>query len=159
MKIYLIGFMGSGKTFWAKKMSEKLSLGYFDIDEEIEQSSELKIINIFSHYGEKHFRNLESKLLLNSSFDGIIATGGGIIEFSENREFLKNNITIWINPDWETLYNRIKKSDRPFVKQLSEHKLHLLWEKRKPLYEECASYVISDDIENGLERILFDLDI
>ena len=146
--------MGSGKTFRAKKISEKLSLQYFDIDAEIEKISKLGINDIFLHYGEDYFRNLESQLLLNSSFDGIIATGGGIIERVKNREFLKNNITIWINPDWETIYNRIKKSDRPLVKQLSEHELHLLWEKRKSLYKECASYVVSDDIENGLDRIL-----
>lgn len=149
--------MGSGKTFWTKKMSEKFFLPCFNIDEEIEEKNGLTIPEIFNQYKESYFRNLESNVLLNTSFDGLIATGGGIVEIAANRIFLKKQITVWINPDWETIYSRIKNSNRPLVKQLSEYELYLLWERRKPLYKECASYVVSRDIEKELLEIFLDL--
>ena len=63
MKIFLIGFMGSGKSYWGRKLSEKLRLPFFDLDEQIESSEGKKISQIFAEEGEEYFRLVEKDAL------------------------------------------------------------------------------------------------
>ncbi len=87
--VFLIGFMGSGKTFLGKQLSEKLQFPFFDIDLEIEKKSNMNVNDIFQHKGEKYFREVETGILQNWNKNGIIATGGGIVISKINRDFLK----------------------------------------------------------------------
>ncbi len=80
MKIFIIGFMGSGKTFLGKKLAENLNLPTFDLDQEITREQNCSIKEIFRTEGEDTFRKIESHILLNWHKEGIIATGGGIVE-------------------------------------------------------------------------------
>ena len=59
MKIFLIGFMGSGKSHWGRQLSEKLQLPFFDLDEQIEQQEGKTVLELFNEKGEEDFRLLE----------------------------------------------------------------------------------------------------
>ncbi|HHE37786.1 MAG TPA: shikimate kinase [Candidatus Cloacimonetes bacterium] len=143
MMIFLIGFMGSGKTWFGKKFASTKNLPFYDLDDEIEKKLGMNIHQIFQKYGKTYFRKIESEILLAWDKEGIIATGGGIVETEENRKFLqqKEIKTIWLNPSWKTIFERIKSSDRPLVRQLSKQELFELWQKRELLYRECADVV------------------
>ena len=153
MRIFIIGFMGAGKTHLGKKIIYQTGLPFYDIDEEIEKNTSLTIQEIFKIYGEKYFRKVESETLINWDKDGIIVTGGGIVELLKNRDFLKKNKAkiIWLNTSWEIIRNRILNSDRPLVKKLSEQEIFELWEKRSHLYNECADNVYN---ENEIETLV-----
>ena len=146
--IFLIGFMGSGKTFLGKQLAEKLQFPFFDIDLEIEKKSNMNVNDIFQHKGEKYFRDVESGILIDWNKNGIIATGGGIVISKINREFLtkKEHKVLWLNPPWEVIRSRIINSYRPIVLERTEDELFELWNKRTLLYKECAD--ISCDARN-----------
>ena len=152
MKIFLIGFMGTGKTFIGRKLAAELNLPFYDLDEELEKNTSITIEQIFVQFGEIFFREIESGLLLNWNKDGIAATGGGIVENEQIREFLKKeeNICVWLNPAWKTIKKRINGSARPLVKNLSFDELKKLWEKRLPFYKECSNLVISKESEREI---------
>jgi shikimate kinase len=152
--IFLIGFMGSGKSYAARVLAQKLNLPYFDLDVEIEKKVGTTIKSIFEKRGEVYFRNLETELLLYSNFSGIISTGGGIVESKQNRQFLKTQYCIWLAPPWQQIYSRIKKSQRPLVLNNTEAELRAIYNHRKPLYEACADLVFYDsDLDKLLEQI------
>jgi len=154
-KIFLTGFMGCGKTFLGKQIASKLNLSFYDLDSEIEKSTGLFIENIFQEFGEKYFRNLETEILLNWKKSGIIATGGGIVENDNNRHFLKNQKTIWLNPSFDEIFKRISKSTRPLVKKFSKKELFELWKKRLSFYKDCCNLIYSGrTAEDLIELIL-----
>jgi len=153
--IFLTGFMGCGKTFLGKQIASQLNLPFYDLDSEIEKSTGLFIENIFQEFGEKYFRNLETEILLNWKKSGIIATGGGIVENDNNRHFLKNQKTIWLNPSFDEIFKRISNSKRPLVQKLSKKELFELWQKRLPFYKECCNLIYSgSSAEKLIELIL-----
>src|SRR5690625_5063936 len=83
-KIYLIGFMGAGKTTIGQKLSEILKLSFIDVDQYIEKKYETDIPTIFKTYGEEKFREYEMISLKELTKYAIVATGGGIVEKKEN---------------------------------------------------------------------------
>ena len=153
--IFLTGFMGCGKTFLGKQIASQLNLPFSDLDSEIEKSTGLFIENIFQKFGEIYFRDLETEILLNWIKPGIIATGGGIVENDNNRHFLKNQKTIWLNPSFDEIFKRISNSKRPLVQKLSKKELFELWKKRLPFYKECCNLIYSgSSAEDLIELIL-----
>jgi shikimate kinase len=157
MSIYLIGFMGSGKTYIGKEVAKKLGLPSLDIDEIVEQQSRKTIEQIFEKWGEYRFRLMETEVLQNWNDAGVYATGGGIVVSPLNRDILKSqeNTTIWLNPPWETIYKRIQKTARPLIKDRTEADLKKLWESRSPLYKECADHTIKEvKPENVVDEIV-----
>jgi len=145
--------MGSGKTFLGKKLAEKLNLPFFDLDQEITREQNCSINEIFRTEGEDTFRKIESHILLNWHKEGIIATGGGIVEEERNRKVLmaEDNITLWLNIDWPVIKVHLKTSaQRPLFNRLTAEELYLLWQKRISLYKECADIEITDPDLNNL---------
>lgn len=90
--MYLIGFMGSGKSTCARKLGRDLGLPALDLDVYIKRQEGMSPKDIIQRFGEKHFRELEHKALMKVSklSPHIIACGGGIVELEENRAFLEN---------------------------------------------------------------------
>jgi len=147
MKLLIIGFMGSGKTYLGKLLAAKLNESFFDLDREIEKKLHCTINTIFKEEGESFFRESESEMLLNWKKQGIIATGGGIVERDVNRQFLleEDKITVWLNTEWSQILKSLKRShDRPLYNSLSDKDIYDLWKKRIKFYNECADIVINN---------------
>jgi len=148
--IFLIGMMGSGKTTIAKLLSQKLSIDYFDTDEEIEKIMGMTIMQIFDEYGENRFRLIESSFFneMVNVHTAIYATGGGIIESEINKKTLKNNgFTIYLDCSLKELKKRISKSinTRPLIKNNVDNDLKNIYNKRKMNYHNSADLIIKVD--------------
>ncbi|WP_153799969.1 shikimate kinase [Foetidibacter luteolus] len=135
MKIFLLGMMGSGKSYWAKKLAKKLKCGAYDLDYLVEMNEEKTISELFAEDGEAYFRKTEAKILRwfaeKKAF--VLATGGGTPCFNDNVEWMnQHGITIWLNEPVETLVERLKpeKSHRPLISQLSDDELHNFLNKK-----------------------------
>ncbi len=128
MRIYLIGFMGSGKTRWGRKLSAHIGLQQIDLDHFIEESRFMTVPEIFRQYGEEEFRKIEhQKLKELSSFENvIISTGGGAPCYFNNMELMnETGITIFLNPKPKKLAKRLLKSknERPLIKGMEKKEL------------------------------------
>jgi shikimate kinase len=129
MKIFLIGFMGSGKTTWGKIIGEKLEVPFFDLDDLIEKRANLKINDIFDRKGEKYFRKLEAVCLreLHVMDHFILACGGGTPCFYDNMMVMNAlGITVWMNTPKEVMATRLleEAGHRPLINGLSSERLH-----------------------------------
>jgi len=142
MQIFLIGFMGVGKTSIGKQLANKMGLCFYDLDAEIERKENLSISEIFRLYGEKKFRDIESDLLLHWDKPGIISCGGGIIEIDVNRDYLKHKNTIFLQADFEIIWGRVKHSDRPLIKNNTKIDVYNLYNKRERYYSESSTITI-----------------
>ncbi|MDG5788720.1 shikimate kinase [Evansella sp. AB-P1] len=156
--LYLIGFMGSGKTTIGKQLAVKEECDFVDLDDYIVQQNNMNIPQIFEQFGEEGFRSWESQALHQCSLQGkvIIATGGGIVENSENIDFMKENgKVVYLKASFETIYSRIKDDgNRPITKEgLSGLKKRYM--NRVPLYEK-ADYIVSTE-DKSLEEVISEL--
>lgn len=145
--IYLIGFMGSGKTSVAKALREKLSVESVDTDEKIELAAEKTIPEIFKIEGENRFRDYETKVLKRlSNRNIIVATGGGIIERTENVTWMKRNgIVIYLHTSWEEIADRLTNDEtRPLWKQ-SEQDRKKLYQNRESNYISASDEIVGTD--------------
>ena len=153
-QIFLIGFMGVGKTYLGEKLAERLNLDFSDLDREIEKEAELDVNDIFKLKGENIFRELEARILRNWNKPGIVSTGGGIIELQENRDIIKTKKTIWLNPSWQIIRSRILNSYRPLALERSEDELYKLWDQRKELYKQCSDIEFTKSSLDDLLELL-----
>lgn len=145
--IYLVGFMGSGKTSIALALKDKLGWKSQDTDELIEEEYHQSIPTIFKDKGEQVFRDYETAILKKTNQkQTVIATGGGIIERKENREFLKQHgIVIFLDTSWEEIVKRLSDDgSRPIWSNKNMDKKKLLKE-RLPKYKEVADIIIKTD--------------
>ena len=155
MKIYLIGFMGSGKTHWGKLLSQRMRLPFYDLDEEIVKIEELSIQQIFHDKGEEYFRIKEHEVLealTEDHDDVIISTGGGAPCFFNNIDFMKSQgKVIWLNTSLDVLVQRLlkEKNSRPLIKNISDTELRSFIIKKlqgRKLYYEQADILLHEDI-------------
>ena len=137
MVIFLIGYMGSGKSYYAEKIASVMQIPYVDLDAVIEQEEGMSINNIFKQRGEVEFRQLESVILRRQyekliripppenslSYVGLIACGGGTPCFHDNMNWMnEHGLTVWINPSAAILKERLKneKAKRPLIAELTD---------------------------------------
>ena len=147
--IYLIGFMGAGKTSVGRILAEKLGLEFCDLDESIEAECGKTISTIFSEHGEDFFRDLESRKLRSISHNGgqIIATGGGIVLQQENWEIMKESgTTVYLKASADVLWSRITSdTSRPLLQvEKPFEKVKELLSMRMPLYQKADLVVNSE---------------
>jgi len=142
--IYIVGYMGSGKSSLGRELAQQLYIPCIDLDHQIEQEQNIPISTIFKQQGEAYFRNLERQALLQSFKlnHTIISTGGGTPTYQNNMELMnKEGITIYLKADIKTLFERLKhrKEHRPILANLNDTELHQFIEQhlqpRKPFYE------------------------
>lgn len=139
--IFLIGFMGSGKTTVGKLLSQKMNLPVCDTDEEIVREQGTSITNIFETTGEEGFRLLETKKLKEMPLkDYIVTTGGGIILRQENREWMKASGTVvFLDTEPNEILSRLNAdTTRPLLQGDMEAKIQELWTFRQNLYLETG---------------------
>lgn len=150
MRIYLIGFMGCGKTTAGKKLAASLEVPFFDLDQELEKATGKSVPDLFKSEGEPRFRELEHSLLrtLSEKENAVIACGGGTPCFYDNMEFMNSNgITVYIKMSAKSLVDRLlpNQSSRPLIAGKSKPELEKfiteLLEKREDVYRK-ASYTV-----------------
>src|SRR5690606_21340254 len=149
--VFLIGFMGSGKTTWGRKLANKTSRNFIDLDEVIPSACGMSIPHYFSTHGEPSFRVLESRLLKGLPLDQptIVATGGGTPSHFDNMTWMnKNGITIYLRLPPKALRDRLTQTDittRPALLGLSGDQLlaHITSKlaERDPYYHQ-ATYTV-----------------
>lgn len=163
MKIFLIGFMGSGKTSIGKRLAKSLNYKFIDLDKSIENSSGQSINAIFEKFGEEHFRKLEKSALegLQSNTETVVSAGGGTPFYKDNMDFMNNNgTTFYLEVNNDTLFHRLQesRSKRPLIKDLSDEELILFIEnkieKRTPTYLKAHHTIGADHITNAAEKII-----
>ena len=139
--LVLLGMMGSGKSTIGRLISKELNQKFIDIDDIIEEETNMKINEIFLKKGEIFFRNLEEKITLKflDNYNIIISLGGGaFINDRIRKEVLKNNLSFWLNWNAYTLLDRIKKSKkRPLAFNINETKLVELIVNRSKIYSKA----------------------
>jgi shikimate kinase len=163
-KIFLIGMMGSGKSYWTQKMAKWNKCVGYDLDKLIEMNEEKTITEIFNEDGEDYFRKAEAKILrwFKEKKKFIIATGGGTPCFQENMHWMKKEgIVIWLDESLEVLVKRVssEKADRPLIANLSENELAAFLEQklveRYAFYAQAHYRLTSDQInESGLKKLM-----
>lgn len=153
VKIFLIGMMGSGKTYWAEKLKKKLRVSAYDLDALIEMMEERTISEIFEEDGEEFFRKAESKMLrlFAEKKQFILSCGGGTPCYGDNMKWMnKQGITVWIDEPATVLAERLlkEKDHRPLIKNLDNEALEKFLvnklEERSPFYSQ-ATYRLSGD--------------
>jgi shikimate kinase len=127
-RIYVIGFMGSGKTTTGMKLAALLGWSFTDLDKCIEAQTGLSIPEIFSQHGETWFRNVESEILRNqgSNQDTVISTGGGTPCYADNMNYmLETGLTIYLKLTPSQLKSRLSgtQGERPLIRDLGEEGL------------------------------------
>ncbi|PCJ86055.1 MAG: shikimate kinase AroK [Thiotrichaceae bacterium] len=157
--IFLIGLMGTGKTTVGRQLSRKLNMSFFDSDRVIEERTGVDIPLIFEKEGEAGFRKRETAIIdeLTQKKNIILATGGGAVLDTANRNHLINRGTVfYLKSNLKTLIQRTgKDKNRPLLHadEPAEAILKRLLEQRGPLYEETADYVI-ETANNSIHGVI-----
>jgi len=157
--IYLIGFMGAGKTTVSQELARRLNVAVYDTDEEIVKRTGMSINEIFAAEGEEKFRHYEAEILRSlPSANAVIATGGGIVGTTGNRLFLKGKRNVvYLHAELESILARLKEDDsRPLLKQDKMKTAKALYESRLPLYRETAEFEIDTSVKT-VQQIVDDI--
>ena len=149
--IYLVGFMGTGKSTVGKIVADRLGREFIEMDQLIEKIDGLKITDIFAQKGEKYFRKLEKKVLrdISDKFGRIVSCGGGIMINKDNVGMLKaSGKIICLEASPSVIYARTKNySERPLLNTADPQKKILeLLELRKPFYKQANFFVDTNNL-------------
>lgn len=152
-KIFLVGMMGSGKSYWTKKMAKWIKSAGYDLDDLIEMNEEKTIAEIFSEEGEDQFRKTEAKILrwFKEKKKYVLATGGGTPCFQDNMAWMKKEgIVIWLDESVEILVKRLseEKDHRPLIANLNDAALTKFIQDKlvdRHAYYSQSNYRLSSD--------------
>lgn len=152
--IFLIGFMGVGKSTIASTLQKKLGMERAEMDQMIVEAQGMPISEIFEKYGENYFRDVESKTLidLQEKENILVSCGGGVVVRPENAEYMKKSgFVVWLTATPETVYERVKHStDRPILNgNMNVDYIRGLMEKRENLYAAAADIIVATDGKNA----------
>jgi shikimate kinase len=157
MLFFVNGFMGSGKSHWAKIWAASYKLGFLDLDEAIAFEEQKSVLDIFESKGESYFRELEAAKLRSTLNLGstIVACGGGTPCFNNNLHWMnENGISVYIQCTSEEILRRLVKSQeqekRPLIKKLNKAELLFFIEQklkeRESFYNQCNIILNSVEI-------------
>ena len=157
-KIYLVGFMGAGKSTLADALGVRLGWRVEDIDTLVERRERLTVAEIFARRGEPHFRAVERSVLadLLPARHVVIATGGGTFADGDNRALInRDGISIWLDVSWKQVIERLPTDGRrPLAADRS--RMERLFDARQPAYRHAH---VRLDVERAstaelVERVL-----
>lgn len=126
MRIFIIGFMGSGKTHWGKQLAQQLNMPFYDLDDVISTKEKKSVSQIFAESGEEAFRIKEREALeslIDENKKMVLSCGGGTPCFFNNIERMKKyGVVVWLNTHVEVLLMRLKneKASRPLIKNVPD---------------------------------------
>ncbi|MFM2386734.1 MAG: hypothetical protein RL660_1491 [Bacteroidota bacterium] len=151
MNIYLVGFMGCGKSHWAKMLSREVNMPAFDMDNIIEDLSSESVYDLFYEKGEAYFREVEHQVVqdlarINKGY--LIACGGGTPCFHDNMNLMnERGATIYLKASPEFLFNRLVKGrlNRPLIAMYDNVELRQFIEaelqEREAYYNQATSII------------------
>ncbi|MFC2081408.1 shikimate kinase [Bacteroidota bacterium] len=164
MIVFLIGFMGSGKSTAGKQLALRLGYSFVDTDQLIVEKFGMTINEIFDSLGEEAFREGEASLLneLISKRDLVVSTGGGLPCYGDNMDVINNNgISVYLRLVPDALFNRLvfRKYKRPLIRDLSDEELRaFINEKlaeREPFYNKARHILDGLKVNAGeLEKLV-----
>jgi shikimate kinase len=167
MRIFLIGYMGSGKSRLGRAVAASLGYGFTDLDEAFEERYHISIPDFFEKYGETVFRSLEKKILqeMTDHDEIIISTGGGTPCFFDNLDFIKKNgISIFLRAEVGLLVRRLSsvRKKRPLLQEIRNGELAdyitKQLEEREKYYLQADFILSGDEIsEEGILKVLNDV--
>jgi shikimate kinase len=140
--VYLVGFMGSGKSSVGRELARKLGLAFIDLDAVIAEDAGLTIPEIFARDGETVFRLAEREALRWTTGLGptVVATGGGAFCSPDNRRLIHGSgaLSVFLDPPWEVILRRLPgtNDDRPLFE--SPQSARRLFEEREPDYRKAS---------------------
>ena len=148
--IFLIGFMGAGKSTVARAMKKHYGMRLIEMDEQIEKQEKMSVPKIFEVHGEPYFRKLETDLLegLSSQENTVVSCGGGVPMRACNVEAMrKSGKVIYLSTSPQQIYERVKTShNRPLLEgNMNVEYISKLLSQRLPKYLEAADAVVSTD--------------
>ena len=148
-RIYLVGFMGAGKTRVGRELAFRLGWTFVDLDAEIEAAEKMPVRQIFSRHGEPHFRRLEREHLsrLSSLAHAVIALGGGAYVDRENRVLVDSTgVAVWLKVSFDNVARRVTMDgSRPLFADRAQ--AERLYQKRLPFYSLAGIHVVTDNRE------------
>ena len=154
MRIFLIGFMGSGKTHWGKQLATQLKIPYYDLDDVISSKEKKSVSQIFAESGEESFRLKEREVLeslIDENATMVLSCGGGTPCFFNNIETMKKyGVVVWLNTHIEVLLQRLKneKAARPLIKNVPDANMRSYIVRKlneRRIYYEQADVVIDNE--------------
>lgn len=160
--IYLVGFMGSGKSTIGRLLAHRLGWSFFDTDDEIESAEKTSISEIFEKRGEPEFRRIETEIVRQHALwiehgrPAVLALGGGVFVLPENRRILEDRgVTVWLDCPYEIIVRRCSQAaHRPLARD--PEKFAALFESRRESYALADIHVPiqSDNPTDAVDAIL-----
>ena len=160
--IYVVGFMGAGKSTVGRQLAGRMGWSFFDTDSEIEAAERCAITELFATRGEAEFRRIESTILkqhvrwIERGRPAVLSLGGGAYTIAANRELLaENGITVWLDCPFETVKQRVAQAThRPLARD--PEAFAALYAARREHYALADVHVTvtSDDPEATVSAIL-----
>ena len=158
--VFLIGYMGCGKTTLGEELARQMDCRFIDLDEFIEECQGMTVVEIFDKMGENRFRELETEALreVSAMSDVIVACGGGTPCYGDNMALMNElGTTVWLTTSPERITARLllpeEKCKRPKINTLPDESVLPLVEKelqaRTPHYQQCQLHFDSTDIETA----------
>ncbi|HEY1240921.1 MAG TPA: shikimate kinase [Bryobacteraceae bacterium] len=160
--IYVVGFMGSGKSTIGRQLAHRLGWSFFDTDDEIEAAEKMSIAEIFEKRGEPEFRRIETEIVrqhvhwIEHGRPAVLALGGGVFVQPENRRLLEDRgLTVWLDCPFEVVERRVAQaSHRPLARD--PERFASLYESRRPCYALADIHIVirSDNSAEAVDDIL-----
>ncbi len=159
-KVYLVGFMGSGKTTLARALGRRLGWRHVDLDEEIERREGRSVSQLFAEHGEPYFRKVEREVLLalQPMRNVVVATGGGTFVQPANRaDILADGVVVWLDVPFSRIVDRVPSDGRrPLATDRAA--FEALFEQRRAAYRQAHLRLAAHGRVDALvERLLHQL--
>src|SRR5262252_707601 len=146
-RIYLIGFMGAGKSTVGRELSLKLRGPFIDLDAEIEKAEGIPVREIFARFGEARFRQVEREHLkrISETSATVVALGGGAYIDPENRKLVDDTgVAVWLDASFSTIRERVRPDGtRPLLADLEQARR--LYAERLPSYKLARVHILTDN--------------
>lgn len=149
--IYLVGFMGSGKTTVGKEVAQKMNMQFIDLDGLIEEKQGQNIVDIFAQKGKDYFRKLEAEAVKDISMvsNMVVACGGGIVLNRDNINIMEDRgLLVCLDASPEIIYERTKGyTHRPLLNvDNPKEKIEEMIKKRAPFYQQVEKHIDTSDL-------------